>query len=303
MRMKSGVLVVLTALVFAPHGVAASDWTIHSEARQSTARRQPQVTSRITVTLPQADAELTVDGKPVTVTGAMRTFETPPLNAGSTHKYSFSVSWRPNSYTTMTRTRTVTFRAGARLTLDLSVDDPKDRVRVIYVPTPQEVADAMVKLAGVTSRDVVFEPGCGDARITIAAVKAGAARGVGIDIDPDRVEESRANVRAAGLEKKVEIRLGDALDIPDLSSASVVFLYMGDHFNLLIRPNLWKHLKVGSRIVSHRFTMGDWKPDQTISMSVDDFEYELHLWTVTEEIKRKMEVLADALPPVSRPSR
>jgi precorrin-6B methylase 2 len=203
----------------------------------------------------------------------------------------------------MTRTRAVTFRAGDRLTLDLSVDDPSDRVRVIYVPTPQEVADAMVKLARVSASDVVFEPGCGDARITIAAVKAGAARGVGIDIDPDRVEESRANVRAAGLEKKIDIRLGDALDIPDLSSATVVFLYMGDHFNLLIRPNLWKQLKVGSRIVSHRFTMGDWKPDQTISMNVDDFEYELHLWTVTEEIKRRMELLADARPPVSRASR
>jgi uncharacterized protein (TIGR03000 family) len=303
MTVKSSVLVLMCVVVFAPHSVAAYDRTNPVAAQQSTAGRPAQVASRITVTLPQADAELTVDGKPVTVTGAMRTFETPPLPAGSTHKYSFSVSWRPNSYTTMTRTRTVAFRAGDRMSLDMSVDDPTDRVRVIYVPTPQEVADAMVKLAGVTAKDVVFEPGCGDARITIAAVKAGAARGVGIDIDPDRVEESRANVRAAGLEQKIDIRLGDALDIRDLSSASVVFLYMGDHFNLLIRPNLWKELKVGSRIVSHRFTMGDWKPDKTISMSVDDFEYELHLWTVTEEIKRKMELLAYAGLAFSQPTR
>jgi tRNA A58 N-methylase Trm61 len=191
----------------------------------------------------------------------------------------------------MTRSRTITFRAGDRVTVDLSADDPTDRVRVIYVPTPADIADEMVKLAGVTSNDVAYEPGCGDARITIAAVKGGARRGVGIDIDPERVAESRARVKEAGLENRIEIRLGDALDIKDLSSASVVFLYMGDHFDLLIRPNLWRELKVGSRIVSHRFTMGDWKPDKTINVtSADGGDYELHLWTITEEIKRKMEL-------------
>ena len=284
--------VVTAALMFQPG--SAPLWgqtpTAALGALQAKPQSQPaRVTSQITITLPQADTELTVDGTPISVVGATRTFDTPPLVPGSTQRYTFTASWRPNTYTTMTRTRIVTFRAGDRVTLDLSVDDPSDRVRVMYVPTPQEVADAMVKLAGVTPRDVVFEPGCGDARITIAAVKAGAQRGVGIDIDPDRVAESRANVKAAGLEGKVDIRLGDALDIPDLSSASVVLLYMGDHFNLLIRPHLWKHLKVGSRIVSHRFTMGDWKPDRTISVTIDDFEYELHLWTITEEVKRRAE--------------
>ena len=106
----------------------------------------------------------------------------------------------------MTRTRTVSFRAGDRVALDLSVDDPTDRVRVIYVPTPADVADEMVRLAGVGSSDVVFEPGCGDARITIAAVKGGARRGVGIDIDAERVTESKANVKAAGLDGKIDIR-------------------------------------------------------------------------------------------------
>ena len=148
----------------------------------------------------------------------------------------------------------------------------------------------MVELAGVGKDDVVFEPGCGDARITIAAVKAGARRGVGIDIDPDRVTDSRARVKAAGLADRIEIRLGDALDIPDLSSASVVLLYMGDHFNLLLRPHLWRQLKVGSRIVSHRFKMGDWEPDKTITVSAQGGgEYELHLWTITEEVKRKLQ--------------
>jgi tRNA A58 N-methylase Trm61 len=164
-------------------------------------------------------------------------------------------------------------------------------VRVIYVPTPFDVANEMVKLAGVTSRDVAFEPGCGDARVTIAAVKGGARKAVGIDIDPDRVAESRTRVKEAGLSDRIEIRLGDALDIKDLSTASVVFLYMGDHFNMLIRPILWRDLKVGARVVSHRFLMGDWKPDKTVTMSSElGGEYELHLWTVTAELKRKLEI-------------
>jgi hypothetical protein len=151
------------------------------------------------------------------------------------------------------------------------------------------VVEENIRLAGVRQSDVDYERGCCDARITIAAVKGGARRGVGIDIDPERVADSRERVKKAGLEARVEIRLGDALDIQDLSAATVVFLYMGDHFNLLIRPTLWKDLRVGARVVSHRFTMGDWKPDKTVSVSsLDGVTYELHLWTVTDELKRKM---------------
>ena len=130
----------------------------------------------------------------------------------------------------MTRTKTVSFRAGEPIAVDLTVEDPADRVRVIYVPTPDALVAEMIELAGVGPADVVFEPGCGDARITIAAVKAGARKGVGIDIDPDRVVESRELVKNAGLDNRIEIRQRDALDIPDLSEATVVFLYMGDHF-------------------------------------------------------------------------
>jgi cyclopropane fatty-acyl-phospholipid synthase-like methyltransferase len=152
----------------------------------------------------------------------------------------------------------------------------------------------MLKLAELTSEDVVFEPGCGDARITVAAVKAGAGRGVGIDLDPARVAEATTSVKAADLSDKIEIRLGDALDIKDLSEATVVFLYMGDDFNRLIRPLLLKHLKVGSRVVSHRFTMGDWKPDKTISRELYEDVYRVHLWTVTDEVKARAESLAGA---------
>jgi uncharacterized protein (TIGR03000 family) len=267
---------------------AASVRLSDSAVPQAAAQRAARVASRITITVPNDDTILSVDGKIITGSGTARSFETPPLDPG-THRYTFSAEWQPNTYTTMTRTRTVTFRAGDRVTLDLSADDPTDRVKVIYVPTPQDIAEEMIKLAGVTSADVAFEPGCGDARITIAAVRGGARKGVGIDIDPERVTDSRARVKEAGLADKVEIRLGDALDIKDLPTASVVFLYMGDHFNLLIRPILWRDLKVGSRIVSHRFTMGDWKPDKTVTItSAEGGDYELHLWTITEEIKRKI---------------
>ena len=119
-------------------------------------------------------------------------------------------------------------------------------------------------------------------------MRGGARRAVGIDLDPQRVEESRANVNAAGLADKIDIRLGDALEQPDLGSMTVVFLYMGDHFNMLIRPYLWKQLPVGARVVSHRFLMGDWKPDRTIT--VDDeygLPYQIHLWTITDAHKRR----------------
>jgi precorrin-6B methylase 2 len=147
----------------------------------------------------------------------------------------------------------------------------------------------MVTLASVTTADVVFEPGCGDARITIAAIRAGAERAICVDLDPERAEESRANVQHAGLADRIDVRQGDALDVKDLSEVTVVFLYMGDHFNQLIRPVLWRTLKAGARVVSHRFMMGDWQPDKTITVqSVDGGgTYDLHLWTITEEVKRK----------------
>jgi uncharacterized protein (TIGR03000 family) len=244
-------------------------------------------TAVMTLTTPTGDTEIEIDGKPIAGSGTSRTFETAPLAPGRTYQSTIVAKWAPNTYTRMTRTKVVRARAGDRLQIDLSVDDPSDRVSVMYVPTPEFVVDAMVKLAGITASDVTYEPGVGDARITIAAVRAGARRAVGIDLDPQRVEESRANVNAAGLADKIEIRLGDALEQPDLGSMTVVLLYMGDHFNMLMRPYLWKQLPVGARVVSHRFLMGDWKPDRTITVD-DEYgtPYEIHLWTITDGIKK-----------------
>ena len=255
-------------------------------AAQSSAAVERRLAARVIVALPADDADLAVDGETIPGQGRSREFTTPPLDAGTDQRITLTATWDPNTYTTMTRSKTVSFRPGEIVRVDLSVEAPGDRVRVIYVPTPTEVAEAMVDLAGVQPDDVVFEPGCGDARITIAAIRKGARRAICVDIDGERARESQANVAAAGLADRIDVREGDALDVKDLSDVSVVFLYMGDHFNLLIRPVLWRDLKVGSRIVSHRFRMGDWPPDKTIT--VGDGIYDLHLWTITEEIKRTL---------------
>lgn len=246
-----------------------------------------KVGSRIRVTVPRPDAELSFENRLIDATGTVREWETPPLDAGRSYQYTFTAKWRPNNYTTITRKKTVGFKAGDEVIVDLTKDDPNDRVEIRYVPTPDFIVAEMIKLAAITKDDVVYEPGCGDARVTIAAVRAGAKRGVGIDLAPERVADARERVSAAKLQDRIDIRLGDALDIKDLSNASVVFLYMGDEFNALMRPILWKQLKVGARIVSHRFTMGDWMPDRTVpaARTTDDEVALVHLWTITKEIK------------------
>jgi uncharacterized protein (TIGR03000 family) len=246
------------------------------------------VTASMTITLPADDGELEIDGKTVPGSGGSRTYETPPLAPNRSYQYRVIAKWAPNTYTKMTRTKVVSVRAGERVAIDMSVGDPTDRVTVIYVPTPESIVAKMIELAGITANDVTYEPGVGDARITIAAVKAGARRGVGIDLDPERVKESLRNVQAAGLSDRIDIRLGDALEQPDLGSMTVVLLYMGDHFNMLIRPYLWKQLPIGARVVSHRFLMGDWKPDRSVTIGEEfSFPYEVHLWTIKPEHKRQ----------------
>ena len=126
-----------------------------------------------------------------------------------------------------------------------------DDIVVRYVPTPAEVVEAMLKLGRVTKDDVVYDLGCGDGRMVIAPVRDGhAKRGVGVDIDPERIRESKANAKAAGVEDKVEFRVGNVLEIADLSTANVVLLYMGTDINLRLKPILLKTLKPGSMMSS-----------------------------------------------------
>jgi len=137
---------------------------------------------------------------------------------------------------------------------------PLRRPDVIYVPTNPEVVDAMLKLANVTKDDVVYDLGCGDGRIVVAAARAYGAKAIGIDIDPQRISEANANAKTAGVEGRVKFILGDLFQ-QDFKDATVVTLYLLNQLNLKLRPTLMK-LKPGTRIVSHAFDMGDWEPEQ-----------------------------------------
>ena len=153
------------------------------------------------------------------------------------------------------------------------------------MPTPDDIVDEMMKLGDVKKGDIVYEPGPGDARMLIAAVKKGE-KGVGIEIDPKKADEANENVKKAKLDKQITIIEGDALKDRDYSEATVVLLYMGNEFNNLLRPILEKQLKPGTRIVSHRFVLGDWEPDKTITVTGQDGdEYKLHLWVIKEKKK------------------
>lgn len=152
---------------------------------------------------------------------------------------------------------------------------------VIYVPTRQSVVDAMLKVASVKAGDVLYDLGCGDGRIPVTAAKLGA-RAVCIDIDPRRIAEANENVKKSGVGDRVRV-LNQDLFTTDISEATVVSLYLLPSLNLKLRPTLWKTLKPGTRIVSHDFDMGDWKPEQTLNVDGATVYY----WTITPDLAKR----------------
>ena len=133
---------------------------------------------------------------------------------------------------------------------------------VIFVPTPNDVVNKMLELAQVTVKDVVYDLGCGDGRIVITAAQKYGARGVGIDIDPQRIREARENASRGKVNDRVRFVEGDLFEA-DISEATVVTLYLLTELNLKLRPKLMSDLRPGTRVVSHAFAMGDWKPERT----------------------------------------
>jgi SAM-dependent methyltransferase len=136
---------------------------------------------------------------------------------------------------------------------------------VVYVPTPQEVVNMMLQLAKVTKNDLVYDLGCGDGRIVVTAAQQYGARGIGVDIDPERIREANQNVQNAKVADRVKIIQGDLFEM-DFREATVVTLYLLPSLNLKLRPKLWKELKPGTRVVSHDFDMGDWVPEQKVNV-------------------------------------
>ena len=150
---------------------------------------------------------------------------------------------------------------------------------VHFDPTPPNVVAEILRLAKVKPGDTVYDLGCGDGRIVIAAAKVAGARGVCVDIDPVRIRESRSNAAAAGVGERIKFLQGD-LFTTDISDASVVVLFLWPDLNLKRRPRLWRELKPGTRVVSYVHDMGDWKPRETIQVQGSSGERTLYLWTI-----------------------
>jgi SAM-dependent methyltransferase len=146
---------------------------------------------------------------------------------------------------------------------------------VPFDPSPHHVVDELLKLAGVQKTDIVYDLGCGDGRIVIAAARQYGARGVGIDIDPQRIAESVANARAAGVSDRVSFRNEDLFEA-NISEATVVTLFLWPEVNLKLRPKLLRDLKPGTRVVSYYWNMGDWAPEKEIEID----GHAVYLWTI-----------------------
>jgi SAM-dependent methyltransferase len=156
---------------------------------------------------------------------------------------------------------------------------PEVEKDVPYVPTPSEVVQAMIKLAGVRAGDVVYDLGCGDGRIVIAAVKVRGVRGVCVDIDPERIHESRQNAQIEGVADRIRFVIGDLFEVP-IEGATVVMIYLLPQVNLRLRPRLLAELRPGTRIVSHQFAMGDWEPQRRQDIELPPYNYTIYRWVV-----------------------
>src|SRR6266478_5768609 len=143
---------------------------------------------------------------------------------------------------------------------------------VPYVPAPDEIVDAMLKTAAVKKGDVVYDLGCGDGRIVIAAAQKFGTRGVGIDINPVRIQEARENAKKAGVAGLVKFIEQDLFEA-NIGDATVVTLYLLPAVNLKLRPKLLRDLKPGTRVVSHSFDMGDWKPVKKLEVGGEEIFY------------------------------
>jgi uncharacterized protein (TIGR03000 family) len=239
--------------------------------------------------------EVTIEGKkqdePADVKDGVRVFTTPDLEPGKTYQYKIEAVIVPNNYTRITRVREVSFKAGETVEVDVRKEDPKnkDKVFVRWVPTPDDIVDKMCEMAKVTKDDVVHDYGCGDAVMLIRAVqKFGAKKAWGNEYDPKILADAKAKIKDAKLEDKITVAQGDInkMTEKDVADATVVLLYIGDNLGEKLSPLLQKGLKPGARIVSHRFTLGDWKPTKTTEVTgMDGDQYTLHLWVVPEQKK------------------
>ena len=154
---------------------------------------------------------------------------------------------------------------------------------IAYIPCNQEIVEAILEFAQINSEDVIYDLGCGDGRILITAAKKYGTRGVGIDIDPKLVEQAKQKAIKNRVDKQLEIYLQN-LFISNFADADVIFIYLLPHLKLRLRHQLWKQLKPGTRIISRDFDMGDWKPLQQLTLTVEEEEEKeevtLYYWEI-----------------------
>lgn len=246
------------------------------------------VRSKVKVTVPQDDAELTVEKIATKTLGKVREFDTPEMEAGKRFVYDFQVTWKPNKFTVITRTATRKFTAGDELTVDLTKDEGNDKAVVTLKPPTDDVVAELVKVAKLTKDDVVVDLGGSDARLLTAAVKAGAKRGVAIQPNADKAKATKEQAKKAEMEGKIDVQQVEPADGKDYPEATVVFLYLGEEINTAVRPTLLRDLKPGARVISYRFKMTDWPPSDTAKgVNADGDNYEIYTWKVTDTDKQK----------------
>jgi len=234
---------------------------------------------------PDRHARLKVDGNEQVVPGdrSGKRFVVDVQPADFKETIELELSFWPVGYSNTFRKRIVSPEKGKVTVVDMSKPDGghPDRFEAIYVPTPDEVVAEALRLASVGKDDTVLDIGCGDGRVVIEAVKAGAKKGVGVDISQKLIDECKENAKKAGVAGRCEFRVEDALKMTDLSAYSVVFLCLGEDLQARLLP-LLKTLPAGSRVVASLHQIEGWRPDQTSKVRVPSREqdYTVYLWDV-----------------------
>ncbi len=231
-------------------------------------------TVTVEVYLPEG-ARLFIEGQETSSQGSMHRFVSPPLPPG---KYTYTIKAiiaGPNGSRTVTRR--VDVRPGDFESIDLREPGKRPITDVEYEPTPQNVVDALLRLAKVTKKDVVWDLGCGDGRIPVTAAKEYACKACGFDIDPERVKDSLANVRKHGVERLVTIEQRDIFTLDLSKGPTIVTLYLLPRLNAKLLPQLRK-LAPGARVISVAHRMADVKPDEQIVVDTELGEFDVYLW-------------------------
>lgn len=236
--------------------------------------QESQKTVTLEVFLPE-DARLFIEGQETRSRGLMRRFESPPLPPGH---YTYTIkAIIPGPNRPRTVARRIDVQPGDFESIDLREPGKRPITDVEYEPTPQKVVEALLRLAKVTSKDVVWDLGCGDGRIPVTAAREYGCKACGFDIDPERIKESLANVRKHGVERLVTIETRDIFTLDLSQEPTVVTLYLLPRLNAKLLPQLRK-LPPGARVISVAHRMADIKPDKQIVVDTRLGRFDVYLW-------------------------